>query len=82
MKGREGFPSTSIHGDRTQQEREDALRTFKNGTTPIMVATDVASRGLDVKGVTDVINYDFPNKVDDYVHRIGRTGRAERNGHW
>ena len=77
---REGFPSTSIHGDRTQHEREDALRTFRNGTTPIMVATDVASRGLDIKGVTQVINYDFPNNIDDYVHRIGRTGRAGHKG--
>jgi ATP-dependent RNA helicase DDX3X len=76
----EGFPSTSIHGDRTQREREDALNTFRTGQTPIMVCTDVAARGLDVKGVTHVINYDFPNNIDDYVHRIGRTGRAGHKG--
>ena len=77
---REGFPSTSIHGDRDQREREDALNTFRSGITPIMVCTDVAARGLDVKGVTHVINYDFPNNIDDYVHRIGRTGRAGHKG--
>jgi ATP-dependent RNA helicase DDX3X len=76
----EGFPSTSIHGDRSQREREDALNTFRTGQTPIMVCTDVASRGLDVKGVTHVINYDFPKNIDDYVHRIGRTGRAGHKG--
>lgn len=75
---REGFPSTSIHGDRTQREREDALNTFRTGQTPIMVATDVAARGLDIKGVTHVINYDMPNNIDDYVHRIGRTGRISQ----
>jgi ATP-dependent RNA helicase DDX3X len=72
---REGFPTTSIHGDRSQREREDALNTFRSGQTPIMVATDVAARGLDIKGVTHVINYDMPTNIDDYVHRIGRTGR-------
>ena len=77
---REGFPSTSIHGDRTQREREDALNTFRTGQTPIMVCTDVAARGLDVKGVTHVVNFDFPNNIDDYVHRIGRTGRAGHTG--
>ncbi|EAZ01575.1 hypothetical protein OsI_23609 [Oryza sativa Indica Group] len=75
-----GFPATAIHGDRTQQERESALRSFKTGLTPIMVATDVASRGLDVPNVAHVINYDLPKSVEDYVHRIGRTGRAGKAG--
>ncbi|CAN6169513.1 unnamed protein product [Urochloa humidicola] len=75
-----GFPATAIHGDRTQQERESALKSFKSGATPIMVATDVASRGLDVPNVAHVINYDLPKSVEDYVHRIGRTGRAGKAG--
>ena len=76
----QGFPSTSIHGDRTQQEREWALRSFRSGKTPILVATDVAARGLDIPHVTHVINFDLPSDVDDYVHRIGRTGRAGKKG--
>ncbi|XP_057781104.1 DEAD-box ATP-dependent RNA helicase 37-like [Salvia miltiorrhiza] len=75
-----GFPATSIHGDRTQQEREHALRSFKSGKTPILVATDVAARGLDIPHVAHVINFDLPNDIDDYVHRIGRTGRAGKTG--
>lgn len=75
-----GFPATSIHGDRTQQEREYALRTFKSGQAPILVATDVAARGLDIPHVAHVINFDLPNDIDDYVHRIGRTGRAGKSG--
>ncbi|PKI43163.1 hypothetical protein CRG98_036469 [Punica granatum] len=75
-----GFPATSIHGDRTQQERELALRSFKSGRTPILVATDVAARGLDIPHVAHVINFDLPNDIDDYVHRIGRTGRAGKSG--
>ncbi|CAN0879243.1 DEAD-box ATP-dependent RNA helicase 37 [Linum grandiflorum] len=75
-----GFPATTIHGDRTQQERELALRSFKTGRTPILVATDVAARGLDIPHVAHVINFDLPNDIDDYVHRIGRTGRAGKSG--
>ncbi|OVA11872.1 Helicase [Macleaya cordata] len=75
-----GFPATTIHGDRTQQEREQALRSFKSGTTPILVATDVAARGLDIPHVAHVVNFDLPNDIDDYVHRIGRTGRAGKTG--
>eukprot|EP01023_Acetabularia_acetabulum_P029769 TRINITY_DN28057_c2_g1_i1.p1 TRINITY_DN28057_c2_g1~~TRINITY_DN28057_c2_g1_i1.p1 ORF type:complete len:517 (-),score=108.31 TRINITY_DN28057_c2_g1_i1:99-1649(-) len=75
-----GFAATSIHGDRSQQEREFALRSFKSGRTPILVATDVAARGLDIPHVTHVINYDLPTDIDDYVHRIGRTGRAGKKG--
>ncbi|KAM7270322.1 hypothetical protein ACFE04_029536 [Oxalis oulophora] len=76
----EGFPATTIHGDRTQQERELALRSFKTGRTPILVATDVAARGLDIPHVAHVVNFDLPNDIDDYVHRIGRTGRAGKSG--
>ncbi|KAH0736325.1 hypothetical protein KY285_012032 [Solanum tuberosum] len=75
-----GFPATAIHGDRTQQEREYALRSFKTGNTPILVATDVAARGLDIPHVAHVVNFDIPNDIDDYVHRIGRTGRAGKSG--
>ncbi|MBA0567088.1 hypothetical protein Golob_011847 [Gossypium lobatum] len=75
-----GFPATTIHGDRTQQERELALRSFKTGKTPILVATDVAARGLDIPHVAHVVNFDLPNDIDDYVHRIGRTGRAGKSG--
>ncbi|KAI0331655.1 ATP-dependent RNA helicase ded-1 [Cubamyces sp. BRFM 1775] len=74
------LPATSIHGDRTQREREMALQTFKTGRTPILVATAVAARGLDIPNVTHVINYDLPSDIDDYVHRIGRTGRAGNVG--
>merc|ERR1711865_819108 len=75
-----GFPACSIHGDKSQREREDSLRSFKKGITPVMAATDVASRGLDIPNVTQVITYDLPTNIDDYVHRIGRTGRAGSTG--
>lgn len=74
------FPATAIHGDRTQRERERALEYFRTGVCPIMVATAVAARGLDIPNVTHVINYDLPTDIDDYVHRIGRTGRAGNTG--
>ena len=76
----EGFPTTSIHGDRLQRERETALRDFKTGKFPILVATAVAARGLDIKGVAHVVNFDMPNEIDEYVHRIGRTGRVGNTG--
>lgn len=76
----QNFPATSIHGDRTQREREHALENFRKGTTPILVATAVAARGLDIPNVMHVINYDLPTDIDDYVHRIGRTGRAGNTG--
>jgi ATP-dependent RNA helicase DDX3X len=76
----EGYPATSIHGDRAQWEREEALKLFKSGRLPILVATDVAARGLDIPNVNHVINYDLPTNIDDYVHRIGRTGRAGNQG--
>lgn len=72
--------TTSIHGDRLQREREQALRDFKSGTRPILVATGVAARGLDIKNVKHVINFDLPKSIDEYVHRIGRTGRVGKSG--
>ena len=75
-----GFPACSIHGDKSQREREYALRSFRSGNTPVMVATDVAARGLDIPNVTNVVNFDLPTNIDDYVHRIGRTGRAGNTG--
>jgi len=76
----QGFPVTSIHGDRTQREREDALRVFRTGKTPILVATAVAARGLDIPNVKHVINFDLPSDIEEYVHRIGRTGRMGNLG--
>lgn len=76
----QGFPATAIHGDRTQRERERALDHFRSGRCPILVATAVAARGLDIPNVTHVVNYDLPTDIDDYVHRIGRTGRAGNTG--
>nr|ABX76969.1 Vasa [Parhyale hawaiensis] len=73
--------STSIHGDRFQSQREEALAQFKAGIRSILVATAVAARGLDIRGVSHVINYDLPKEVDEYVHRIGRTGRVGNKGH-
>lgn len=77
---RNGYSCSSIHGDRDQSERERALRDFKSGKVPILVATDVAARGLDVPNVSNVINFDTPNNVEDYVQRIGRTGRIGQEG--
>jgi len=74
------FSVISIHGDRTQKERELALEAFRSGDVRILVATDVAARGLDVKDVKHVVNYDLPHDVNDYVHRIGRTGRCGAQG--
>ena len=72
--------SNRIHGDRSQSQREAALRSFKNGKTTVLVATDVAARGIDIDSVSHVINYDIPEAPEDYVHRIGRTGRAGNKG--
>lgn len=74
------FKAASIHGDKNQRERENALWTFKKGQVPILVATSVVARGLDVNNVSCVVNYDLPSDLDDYVHRIGRTGRAGNYG--
>lgn len=75
-----GFKVASIHGNKTQGQRQRALVQFKQNDVRILLATDVASRGIDIDNVTHVINYDAPESYDDYVHRIGRTGRAERKG--
>ncbi|OMJ15653.1 ATP-dependent RNA helicase dbp2 [Smittium culicis] len=77
---RQGWPALAIHGNKAQGERDWVLNEFTTGRKPIMVATDVASRGLDIKDVNFVINYDFPTNIEDYVHRIGRTGRAGASG--
>jgi superfamily II DNA/RNA helicase len=79
LNGR-GFKAVSIHGDKTQSNRQRALKAFKENTAQIMVATDVAARGLDIPNVTHVINFDLPSTYEDYVHRIGRTGRADKKG--
>lgn len=75
-----GFRATSLHSNRTQGQRESALQGFKSGHFQIMVATDIAARGLDVEGISHVINFDMPDTADAYIHRIGRTGRAQRTG--
>lgn len=80
MLNRCGIPASAMHGDRDQNYRERTLAAFRNGSKPILVATDVASRGIDVKGISAVINYDLANSSEDYVHRIGRTGRAGMSG--
>lgn len=77
---REGYRVTSLHGNRSQGQRQSALKGFRDGRYQIMVATDIASRGIDVEGISHVINYDMPDTTDAYIHRIGRTGRAERSG--
>ncbi len=77
---RAGYTVTSLHGNRSQYQRQSALDGFKVGAYQIMVATDIAARGLDVESISHVINYDMPNTADAYIHRIGRTGRAERTG--
>jgi ATP-dependent RNA helicase RhlE len=77
---RAGFAATSLQGDLSQQNRDKALNGFRNGTYRILVATDIAARGIDVTGISHVINYDMPDTVDAYTHRIGRTGRAARTG--
>lgn len=77
---REGFRCISIHGDKSQKDRDFAMENFKDNRVRLLIATDVASRGLDVRDITYVINYDMPKIIEDYVHRIGRTGRAGANG--
>ncbi len=77
---RAGWKATSLHSDRSQGQRQNALAGFRSGQYQVMVATDIAARGLDVEGISHVINFDMPATTDDYIHRIGRTGRAERNG--
>ncbi|KAM4771056.1 putative ATP-dependent RNA helicase DDX43 [Rhinophrynus dorsalis] len=76
----QGIPVQSLHGNREQCDREQALEDFKKGTVRILIATDLASRGLDVLDITHVFNFDFPRNIEEYVHRVGRTGRAGRSG--
>jgi superfamily II DNA/RNA helicase len=76
----DGYDAECIHGDKTLGERRRALEKFKNDDCKILVATDVAARGLDVNNISHVINYDLPNNYDDYIHRIGRTGRGGKTG--
>ncbi|MGB3954862.1 MAG: DEAD/DEAH box helicase [Brooklawnia sp.] len=75
-----GFDAAAIHGDLNQAQRERTLKKFRRGTTRVLVATDVAARGIDVAGVSHVVNYEVPDDAQQYVHRIGRTGRAGRSG--
>uniref|UniRef100_A0A1I7YPP6 RNA helicase n=1 Tax=Steinernema glaseri TaxID=37863 RepID=A0A1I7YPP6_9BILA len=77
---RQGYPCLCIHGDKAQTERDWVLKEFKQGKTPILLATDVAARGLDVDDIKFVVNYDYPNSSEDYIHRIGRTGRRDKKG--
>jgi ATP-dependent RNA helicase RhlE len=77
---RAGIDAAAIHGNKSQGARERALEGFKRGTVSVLVATDIAARGIDVDGVTHVVNYDLPNVPEQYVHRIGRTGRAGAEG--
>ncbi len=78
--GREGLKADRIHGNRSQAQRTAALAAFKSGHIPVLVATDIAARGIDVEALGHVINFDVPLVADDYIHRIGRTGRAEASG--
>lgn len=76
----EGFRTTILHGGKSQEQREESLRGFRQGFCDVLVATDVAGRGLDIPDVTHVVNYDLPSKIENYCHRIGRTGRAGKEG--
>ncbi|MCB1954019.1 MAG: C-terminal helicase domain-containing protein, partial [Rhodocyclaceae bacterium] len=76
----EGYAAVAIHSNRSQAQRQKALQGFKHGRYRVLVATDIAARGIDVDGITHVINYDTPNLPESYIHRIGRTGRAESTG--
>jgi len=75
-----GFSTAAIHGNKSQSQRQRALTAFKNNEVKVLLATDVAARGIDIDNVTHVINYELPETYDDYIHRIGRTGRADRTG--
>jgi superfamily II DNA or RNA helicase len=80
MLSERGFKAASIHGDKVHTQRQRALKAFKDGEVQMLVATDVAARGLDIPNVSHVINYELPETHDDYVHRIGRTGRSDKTG--
>src|ERR1700709_1033646 len=74
------IPANAIHGNKSQPQRERALEEFKQGRAKVLVATDIAARGIDVSGISHVINFELPNVAEQYVHRIGRTARAGREG--
>jgi ATP-dependent RNA helicase RhlE len=80
MLNQKGIRSDEIHGNKTQSARQKALNNFKTGKVNVLVATDVAARGIDVSDITHVINYQVPQSFDTYIHRIGRTGRAGKVG--
>src|SRR5207248_6431610 len=75
-----GINTATLHSNRSQSQRIAALKAFKAGTVRVLVATDIAARGIDVEGISHVVNFDFPPQPEDYVHRIGRTGRAKAVG--
>lgn len=75
-----GIRTTALHADRTQQQRQAAVEGFRTGEYPVLVATDVAARGLDIDGIAHVVNFEVPDTPEAYVHRVGRTGRAESTG--
>lgn len=77
---KKGYNSDELHGDLSQAKREKVLKTFKNADLELLIATDVAARGLDIEGITHIFNYDIPQDSESYIHRIGRTGRAGRTG--
>jgi ATP-dependent RNA helicase RhlE len=72
--------ATAMHADKTQAQRNAALESFRSGAVRVLVATDIAQRGLDISGISHVVNYDVPGQAEDYIHRIGRTGRAAQTG--
>ena len=75
-----GLKAAALHADRTQQQRTQAVEGFRSGSYRVLVATDVAARGLDIDGITHVVNYEVPSSRETYVHRVGRTGRADATG--
>ena len=75
-----GLKAAALHADRTQQQRTQAVEGFRSGSYRVLVATDVAARGLDIDGITHVVNYEVPSNRETYVHRVGRTGRADATG--
>lgn len=77
---KQGIQTASIHGNKTQNARQNALSNFKNGTVKVLIATDIAARGIDINDLPHVVNFDLPNDSETYVHRIGRTGRAGKDG--
>ena len=75
-----GLPADVLHGEKEQRHREELLQAFRAGETPILIATDLAARGIDIEQISHIINFDLPNETETYVHRIGRTARAGASG--